>query len=35
MKWRDQTGVGKLVEMGIKLGRGVDPKLKIGICGGS
>ena len=29
----DQTGVGKLVEMGIKLGRGVKPKLKIGICG--
>jgi len=29
----DQTGVGKLVEMGIKLGRGITPKLKIGICG--
>ena len=29
----DQTGVGKLVEMGIELGRGVNPKLKIGICG--
>jgi len=29
----DQTGVGKLVEMGIKLGRGVNPKLKVGICG--
>ena len=26
-------GVGKLVEMGIDLGRGVNPKLKIGICG--
>ena len=29
----DQTGVGKLVEMGIQLGRGVNKKLKIGICG--
>jgi pyruvate,orthophosphate dikinase len=29
----DQTGVGKLVEMGIELGRGVNPKLKVGICG--
>ncbi len=29
----DQTGVGKLVEMGIELGRSVKPKLKIGICG--
>ena len=29
----DQVGVGKLVEMGIKLGRGVNPKLKVGICG--
>lgn len=29
----DQTGVGKLVEMGIQLGRSVNKKLKIGICG--
>jgi len=29
----DQTGVGKLVEMGIELGRSVNKKLKIGICG--
>ena len=29
----DQDGVGKLVEMGIKLGRSTNPKLKIGICG--
>ena len=29
----DQTGVGKLVEMGTKLGRGVNKKLKVGICG--
>ncbi len=29
----DQTGVGKLVEMGTKLGRGVRKKLKVGICG--
>ncbi len=29
----DQTGVGKLVEMGIQLGRSVKKKLKIGICG--
>jgi pyruvate,orthophosphate dikinase len=29
----DQTGVGKLVETGIKLGRKSRDKLKIGICG--
>ncbi len=29
----DQDGVGKLVNMAIKLGRSVKPKLKIGICG--
>jgi len=29
----DQNGVGKLVEMGIKLGRKTSKKLKVGICG--
>jgi pyruvate,orthophosphate dikinase len=29
----DQTGVGQLVEMGVKKGRAVRPDLKIGICG--
>ena len=29
----DQTGVGQLVEMGVKGGRKTDKKLKIGICG--
>jgi len=29
----DQTGVGKLVEMGVKLGRKSRKKLKVGICG--
>ncbi|MCD8511434.1 MAG: pyruvate, phosphate dikinase [Bacillus sp. (in: Bacteria)] len=29
----DQTGVGKLVEMGVKLGRTAKPSLKTGICG--
>jgi pyruvate,orthophosphate dikinase len=29
----DQKGIGRLIEMAIKLGRGVKPKLKIGICG--
>ncbi|HEY4785805.1 MAG TPA: putative PEP-binding protein, partial [Bacteroidales bacterium] len=29
----DQTGVGKLVDMGIKLGRSTRNKLKVGICG--
>ena len=29
----DQTGVGKLMEMTLKLGRPVNPKLHVGICG--
>ena len=29
----DFDGVGKLIEMGVKGGRSVKPKLKIGICG--
>lgn len=29
----DQVGVGKLVKMGIELGRSTRPKLKVGICG--
>ena len=29
----DQTGVGKLVQMAVKLGRETRPDLKIGICG--
>jgi pyruvate, orthophosphate dikinase len=29
----DRDGVGRLVEMGTALGRGVDPSLKVGICG--
>ncbi|MDX9702250.1 MAG: pyruvate, phosphate dikinase [Candidatus Auribacterota bacterium] len=29
----DKNGVGKLVEMGVKLGRQTNPKLKVGICG--
>ena len=29
----DQTGVGQLVEMGVKKGRSSRPKLKCGICG--
>ena len=29
----DQTGVGKLMEMAIQLGRPVNPKLHVGICG--
>jgi len=29
----DQDGVGKLIEMAIRLGRGVRPDLKVGICG--
>ena len=29
----DTTGVGKLMEMSIKLGRPVNPKLHVGICG--
>ena len=29
----DQEGVGSLVNMGVRKGRTVNPKLKIGICG--
>ena len=29
----DQEGVGRLVEMGVKLGRSTNPDLKVGICG--
>lgn len=29
----DQKGIGKLVQMGAKLGRSVKPELKLGICG--
>lgn len=29
----DQEGVGKLIEIAVRLGRGVRPDLKIGICG--
>ncbi|WP_325213630.1 pyruvate, phosphate dikinase [Oscillibacter sp.] len=29
----DQTGVGRLVEMAVKLGRGANPDLHLGICG--
>lgn len=29
----DQKGVGKLVEMGVQLGRQVRPHLKLGVCG--
>jgi pyruvate,orthophosphate dikinase len=29
----DRDGVGKLMEMAVKLGRGKNPELKIGICG--
>jgi len=29
----DQVGVGKLMEMAIKLGKGVRPEMHIGICG--
>lgn len=29
----DQIGVGRMVEMGAKLGRSTNPKLKLGICG--
>ena len=29
----DQTGVGKLMETAIKLGKPVNPKLHVGICG--
>ncbi len=29
----DQEGVGKLIEMAVKLGRSVRPDLEVGICG--
>ena len=29
----DQEGVGRLVEMGVRLGRKTNPDLKVGICG--
>lgn len=29
----DQKGIGRLVEMAVKLGRGAKPGLKLGICG--
>ena len=29
----DQAGVGKLMEMGVRLGREVRPDLEVGICG--
>ncbi len=29
----DQDGVGKLITMAVRLGRGVRPELKVGICG--
>jgi pyruvate,orthophosphate dikinase len=29
----DQDGVGKLVELAVRLGRGARPDLKVGICG--
>ncbi|MBZ5608784.1 MAG: pyruvate, phosphate dikinase [Acidobacteriia bacterium] len=29
----DQEGVGKLIELAVKLGRATNPKLEIGICG--
>jgi pyruvate,orthophosphate dikinase len=29
----DREGVGQLVRMGVEKGRGVNPKLKVGICG--
>ena len=29
----DTAGVGKLVRMGVELGRGANPDLKVGICG--
>ena len=32
-KTLDTVGVGKLMEMAVKLGRGVNPQLNIGICG--
>ena len=32
-KTLDQNGVGKLVSMAVKLGRGTNPNLHIGVCG--
>jgi len=29
----DQKGVGKMIDMGVKLGRGANPDLHLGICG--
>lgn len=29
----DQAGIGQLVKIGVEKGRGVKPKLKIGVCG--
>ncbi|MBU1077059.1 MAG: pyruvate, phosphate dikinase [Spirochaetes bacterium] len=29
----DQAGIGKLVEMSVKLGKSTNPNLKVGICG--
>lgn len=29
----DQSGVGKLIDMAVKLGRSAKPELKVGICG--
>lgn len=29
----DRQGVGKLIKMAVEMGRGVNPKLKVGICG--
>jgi len=29
----DQVGVGKLMDMAVKLGRGIRPDIKLGICG--
>src|SRR5206468_10281390 len=29
----DQEGVGRLMELAVRLGRGVRPELKVGICG--
>ena len=32
-KTLDQTGVGKLVEMAVKLGKNTNPNLHLGVCG--
>ena len=29
----DQSGVGELIRIGVEKGRGIKPKLKVGICG--